>query len=368
MKAQRLKGFLGIWLFSLPVPGWCQFDFSSPIPVISYTTVYDMSFGDLDRDGFTDLVLGRDQDISVSRSNGDGTFGPPTMYPNGGWTAVTDMNGDGKLDVAVVSRNGLTIWLGNGDGTLAGGAESPGLGSQPNQVAPIDFNGDGHTDLLVSRMYPQTGMVIFYGAGNGTVAEPVDLPAAADLFVSGLAAEDFNEDGNADFATAAFDPEGKESRVTIALGDGTGGLLGLEDYDAGASNMPIGDLNGDGHLDIAGCPVMLGVGNGTFVFQDLISSCGAEGLSDFNGDGHLDSYRSGLAVVGVAAGQGDGTFGPPEEFQTDTGPDAIVQLYGGQVAFGSAPDIMVLTQNFSARVTLLANELTIDAIFADGFD
>jgi hypothetical protein len=45
-----------------------------------------------------------------------------------------------------------------------------------------------------------------------------------------------------------------------------------------------------------------------------------------------------------------------------------VQLYGGQVAFGSAPDIMVLTQNFSARVTLLANELTIDAIFADGFD
>ncbi len=86
--------------------------------------------------------------------------------------AVGDFNGDGKLDIAVMNsgdasvgdNGGLSILLGNGDGTLKSAA-NVSAGTNPVAVAVADFNGDGRTDLV---LVDSSGIGMLLGNGDGT--------------------------------------------------------------------------------------------------------------------------------------------------------------------------------------------------------
>jgi hypothetical protein len=113
-----------------------------------------IAVADLNEDGRPDLIEGLgDGSVSVYPGNGNGTFGIPANFPSGATSApsgffISDVNGDGNLDVAasLPSVAKVAILTGNGDGTL----NPPNLfGAIPNaaDVTLADFTGDGKPDI-----------------------------------------------------------------------------------------------------------------------------------------------------------------------------------------------------------------------------
>src|SRR5574342_127421 len=98
--------------------------------------------------------------LSIVESTGAATvsFKPPVTYsvPGPYAIAVADFDGDGKLDLAVADvgnaaigdDGGISILLGNGDGTFQPANHMAG-GKNPFSLAAGDFNGDQHFDLVM---------------------------------------------------------------------------------------------------------------------------------------------------------------------------------------------------------------------------
>src|SRR5439155_21660953 len=102
--------------------------------------------------------------VSLLLGNDDGTFHAARSFCAGGLPvslAAGDVNGDGKVDLAVATSgsNSLSVLLGNGDGTFQA-LQIFGAGSGPVSVASGDFNRDGVPDLSVANFYSNNVSVL----------------------------------------------------------------------------------------------------------------------------------------------------------------------------------------------------------------
>ena len=168
-------------------------------------------------------------------------------------------------------------------------------------------------------------------------------PTRLECRPCGVAAADFNADGNLDLAIA--NEISGQSPVALGYGNGafnTAGVLYSGGFSVGTA---VGDFNADGKMDlivvssgvhenpsqISAVTVSLGNGDGTFTLGSgspipVGNSLSAIVISDFNGDGKLDVAvtDSGGNAVLILLGNGDGTFAVPTTIPVGNQPDAIV--------------------------------------------
>ncbi len=306
-----------------------------------------VALGDLNGDGTLDIVsANQDSDTaSVLLGNGDGSFAINVDYPTGSQpTAVVmgDLNGDGKLDLAVMQAQSVSVLLGKGDGSFAANVDYP-AGSQLTAIALGDLNGDGKLDIVVTNAVGPTGTaIVLLGAGGGMFAG--NLAFQVGIYPTGVALGDLNGDGKLDVVVANTGADEYWS-ASVLLGKGDGTFAAKVDYDTGRGPSAVrqGDLNGDGNLDIIvsssvstnnvdTVTVLLGRGDGTFaakVEYGTEASPNSVALGDLNGDGWLDVVTSNFGDsphpggVSLLLGKGDGTFATKLDYLAADPPGSI---------------------------------------------
>jgi hypothetical protein len=104
------------------------------------------------------------------------------------------------IDVAVASTisNDVTIFFGNGDGTLQIAEQIPIDGGDPAVILARDVNDDGKLDLVVVNTF--STLAVLHGKGNGTFENPQYFTAGFGL--RSLSFADVNGDGSLDIVTA----------------------------------------------------------------------------------------------------------------------------------------------------------------------
>lgn len=342
---------------------------------------------DLNRDGHDDFVVGERSTnrISVLIGNGDGTFQVGVNYPSGVYpnsVAVGDLNGDDWPDV--VSANGwpgqlygnsVSVFLGNGDGTLAAAVDHP-AGNAPRAVHVAELTGDAHLDVVtvVSTTAQAGDVVVLPGNGDGTLGAIEAHPIAPNPQY--MAVGDLNEDGRNDVVVVA-------ATVGVLLADAVGGLLPPVTYAMSSSpvSVAVGDLNGDGRPDVAvgrngsNVAVFPVNPNGTLgTRRDVIVACcnSPVVIGDFTEDGLADVAGNSAVVPG----NGDYTFGArlsmpvaasmaaAGDFNADDRTD--LALAGGSVTVLLANRIMIVGARTDVAAAFLPSDIVVTDLDEDG--
>lgn len=256
------------------------------------------------------------------------------VAPAPGAVVLADFNGDRRLDIAVASEREdvVSILIGDGRGGFSSAKGSPfPAGHSPNDLAVGDFNRDGHVDLAVANHETQY-LTVLYGDGTGSFRASARVTVAVKPHPHGVAAGDFNGDRLPDLVTDSW----AENRLAVLFGDGKGHFLTPGTYVAVGRHpyqrIRVRDVNGDGHDDIVspnldGDNVTILLGNGKGSFHEPAGSpfaCGAApfnvAIGDVDGDGHPDvaivnspsstSDRAGHDGLTILVGDGTGGFRP----------------------------------------------------------
>lgn len=332
-------------------PGDGSRGFASPKFSTTGVHTFDVETPDLNGDGFPDVVrtglVSLSAWIAVALSDGHGELGTSTSHGAGAPASVSlasgDFNGDSIPDIAIVGgwvSPGILIHTSNGTGGFAAPVQfAPGISA--DDIESADLNGDGALDLTILDTSNGSVWAVF-GQGQGVFGTPIQVisvTSAKDVSIG-----DANSDGLLDFAISHNAPPGG---VTIALGNGQGGVLTTKSLGVGDSPVTarIADLNGDSKQDVvvvtgsggASSPHLVvflnnaGVGTGGFSFSAPTYFWAGAGPSDFdlgdmNGDGRVDVAVSNIikqSDVSILLGKTPNGFHAPVRFLGGPSPSAI---------------------------------------------
>ncbi|HVY48488.1 MAG TPA: FG-GAP-like repeat-containing protein, partial [Minicystis sp.] len=335
----------------------------------------DLALGDLDGDGWLDLVISNGSGELTARLNrNDGTFAAPIVFDLGAagrGLRLGDVDGDGALDAVVptaASSQQMRVLRGGGDGTFSGWDWDDFAASQRPAIADVD--GDGLLDVVVANAEYEI-FAVSRGVGAG-MFDVVGTYASRGM-ASAIAVGDLDGDGYPDVVTSAVDSD--VVGVSLNRGDGTFTEPFVAAGGVYASALTAGDVDGDGKLDLCitrvdvppgSSPrfdVYLGQGDGSFgapLPTDLQESLVFQtAIADVDGDGRADLVSLGATMAGrallVRRGAGDGTFDAPIE--TDVAVGGATRMIVADVDGDGRSDVVVFA-DANAQLFLGAHDGT----------
>src|SRR5207253_648094 len=124
--------------------------------------------------------------LQVLINGGAAVFGEPTAYPTGSTprsVSAGDLDGDGFVDLVVANSNGntITVYHNKGNGTFQATGEYGINWANPYRVLLTDITGDGKLDAVLSA-YGSSVVVTMEGNGNGTFGPPIGYGVGGNPF------------------------------------------------------------------------------------------------------------------------------------------------------------------------------------------
>jgi hypothetical protein len=175
---------------------------ATPNASVSFALPLGAAVADLNGDGYADVALMTPPGVVVYLSDGVGGFLAPIAHAGvGGYLAAGDFDGDSDVDLismtgASAGPTRLLLNDGAGNFTEATGAGLPA--SSGASVVALDVDGDGDLDVALGL---STGFVLALNDGTGvfTATPPISIPA---VFVGRLRAANFGGDATEDLVVS----------------------------------------------------------------------------------------------------------------------------------------------------------------------
>ena len=263
--------------------------------------VRNLAVADLDGDGKPDVVLAVKGGLRILHNTSSGSslsFEPHPADPGGRLAegqaptdlSIADVTGDGRTDVVVTfpCEDRIAVLPGGASALSFAPAVSTPVTGGPISVTAGDFDGDGDLEVASGRSRTMA-ISVFDVAANGALELRAEIPMPSSLTY--IRATDFDGDGRSDLLVSRND-----SRITklISRQDGS---FELEDIEVGETPTALltTDLDRDGAVDILVASrgtdfrVLRGRGDGTlFPAQIFPGTFGAvsAALADLDGDEH----------------------------------------------------------------------------------
>ena len=201
---------------------------------------------------------------------------------------------------------------------------SVSVGRTPNQVVLGDFNGDAKLDMAIAHNGgggggTRRGVTVRLGNGDGTFQSSKEYDSGRGM--SSIVLGDFNRDGNLDFAAAETPGGFGTGKVWLNYGNGLGGFangISTSTFVTTPGVIRAADFNGDGFLDVivsststslttGGVAVLLnqlGTGFGSAQVTNFLPGIGLTSLitTDINQDGFVDALVTGATRSGTISG------------------------------------------------------------------
>lgn len=319
---------------------------------------------DLTGDGIWDLVITNGSGLNVFKRNKRGHLAKPVGYVlEQGLAAkltLADINGDSRPDI--VANTGQ-VFLGEGEGFSSSVLTLP----KTTRWLAADINGDKETDLVTVDLTTRGGKTEYRIVAILNLTEALDgkkirvkKVGVTDSVVKEFRLSDLNGDGAPDLVALLPTSESPVQIFHNKLESGDGFQLSIKYPAASASGLRVHDLNSDGHPDLivtaserSELRFLLQDGQGQFGDKGVLKTPGpprSVAAGQLDDDGHPD-----LAVVCYAAGvgqtseevvlfkgDGQGRFEELDRWKTHRNP-AVVEVMDLE---GQAPDdVLVLGED-----------------------
>jgi hypothetical protein len=312
--------------------------------------------------------------LTVFTNNGGGIFGSNATITVGQYpfsVVVADVNGDGKPDLICANEldNTLTVVTNNGLGGFGFSATLPlPAGSHPYYVTAANINGDGKPALIASDTFAATGaLTLFTNNGSGVFGSNATLTVGSEP--NEVAVADVNGDGSLDLISANFGSD----TLTVLTNNGHGafGLNATLGVGSGPVSVVATNINGGGLPDLI-CAntddntltVLTNNGYGIFGSNATVS-VGYKPQSivaaDLTGDGKPDliSANTDASSLTVLTNNGSGVFGFNATLDVGDGPWQVV---AADVNGDGTPDL--ISANYAGSP--LTEVLTYRQVFGIG--